>query len=211
MLPLKNRDDKPIPYPKFDTVQELANSLNYDYISQLGCGAFGCAYSVVDRETDQLRVLKVTTDSSENNCMFDIAAMDGWERTIHLPRIDVFGKSPVRIADFGYKHRYYYIREELASIPKEFWSPQGIKSYARWAWSLTKEAREAIKEIRAKTDLCLPDPHMENWGFRATELEKFVRGKTTNIPTYVLRDISCTECKLSDSKYDESSPFGNYD
>lgn len=186
-------------FQKYKTIEGFLATINYDFVGRYGCGAYGCVFGVKDKDTEQIRALKITEDSREADCMYDIIASDAWEKTKHIPRIYVYGSKPIEIIDTRYSG-IYYIREELADVPSEFWIDEADP------WKLNDGVKQAIRNIREKTELCLPDPHMENWGFRARDLEAFASGKLKTI-TYVLRDIACNTCSVGDPAYDKKSVY----
>lgn len=198
----------------FKTIENLVKSYGYTLGEQLGCGLYGCAYSVIMLDNSMLDVVKFTTDTNENTCVQKIIEKKGWEKTKHLPEIYAFG-GPITIDEKllqgfdsdGFKPTlYFYFREELVDVPLEFLPTDEERVIAEKAAvtefdyaisSYDKGIRHAILDIAEKTGLCMMDAHHKNWGFRVAELEAFSVGKTTKIPTYVMRDLACTECKIA--------------
>lgn len=161
-------------------------------IKLLGQGAYGCVYSVQDADGVYLAI-KITKDTEEFNCIELIYESKAWEKTKHLPEIYKYG-GPVKLIDAenfrAETEVFYYIRAELVDIPYQFWTDIDNASITDQTVDL------AVLDIKQKTNICPADYHMRNWGFWHDELYDFYNGSRDEIPTYVLRDLSCVECEL---------------
>lgn len=201
----------------FKSIESFISSIGYSLLDKFGCGAYGCAFAIVNKDNEHVDVLKLTQDGRENYCAERLLATQAWNKTKHLPIIysiggpiivnetitkawTEHGKDVIQEVINPFIELNYYIREELSDIPFEFWNNPKLVQFGTEqemydeTWNLTTEAQAAKSNIETKTGLCLPDAHMENWGFRPDDLEAFVKGKTKEIPPYVLRDLSCYAC-----------------